>query len=172
MNAESRQLLRSIRVLTSIVIAGLIASGLTAFPLLHEVDILRRASSAGFFPTSVAAWIEKVHEGLHVTYGAYPFIPYGTDWLAFGHLIIALFFVGVFLDPVRNAWLVRAGKMACLLVIPAALICGEIRGIPLWWRAIDCAFGIGGFIPLWFAGRLIRRLANSNLVAARSLRID
>ena len=23
-------------------------------------------------------------------------------------------------------------------------------GIPLWWRLIDCSFGVFGIIPLWF----------------------
>jgi hypothetical protein len=48
--------------------------------------------------------------------------------------------------------------IACVLVVPTALICGAARGIPLWWRAIDSSFGIVGFIPLWLAARMIRRL--------------
>jgi hypothetical protein len=36
------------------------------------------------------------------------------------------------------------------MVIPWALIFGAVRGIPFWWRLIDCSFGIFGFIPLWF----------------------
>jgi hypothetical protein len=59
---------------------------------------------------------------------------------------------------VRNVWLLRAGMIACALVIPIALICGAVRGIPLWWRAIDSCFGIFGFIPLWMAARMTRRL--------------
>ena len=99
-----------------------------------------------------------MHEGLNATQRAYPFLAYGTDWLAFGHLIIALFFIGPLIDPVRNVWVIRAGQIACALVIPLALICGEIRGIPLWWRAVDCSFGVFGFLPLWYAHRLIRQL--------------
>ena len=55
------------------------------------------------------------HDGLDATYAAYPFIAYGTDWLAFGHLIIALFFVGPMIDPVRNVFVLRAGWWACAL---------------------------------------------------------
>jgi len=61
-------------------------------------------------------------------------------------------------DPVRNIWTVRAGMIACVFVIPIALICGAIREIPLWWRGIDSLFGVIGFIPLWLAWRMIRGL--------------
>jgi hypothetical protein len=83
---------------------------------------------------------------------------YGTDWLAFGHLAIALFFIGPLIDPARNIWVIQAGLIACVAVIPLALICGPIRGIPIYWRLIDCSFGIGGFIPLWLALKLARQL--------------
>jgi hypothetical protein len=72
----------------------------------------------------------------------YPFIAYGTDWLAFGHLVIALFLVGPLMQPVRNIWCLRVGMAACVLVIPLALICGPIRGIPFGWQCIDSAFGL------------------------------
>jgi hypothetical protein len=36
------------------------------------------------------------------------------------------------------------------LIIPYALIFGGLRGIPLWWRLVDCSFGVFGFIPVWF----------------------
>jgi len=26
---------------------------------------------------------------------------------------------------------------------------GAVRGIPFWWRLIDCSFGIFGIIPLF-----------------------
>jgi hypothetical protein len=155
MNADKRRLLSRIRILIGIVIGGLVVSGLTAFPLLHETELLHRWLAGSSLPTPFTSWIEKVQEALRATDRAYPFLSYGTDWLAFGHLVIALFFIGPFLDPVRNAWVVRAGMIACLLVIPTALICGEIRGIPLWWRAIDSSFGIFGFLPLCVVNRFI-----------------
>ena len=167
MTSESRNLLRRIRILIGIVIAGLIVSGVTAFPLVHEVDLLHGWLRTHSAPTALTVWIEKVRQGLHVVDTNYPFLAYGTDWLAFGHLVIALFFFGPLIDPVRNIWVVRAGQIACVFVLPIAVICGEIRGIPLWWRAIDCAFGIFGFLPLWLAERLIRRLEVSNRVAAQ-----
>lgn len=51
---------------------------------------------------------------------------------------------------VRNRWLFDFGLIACVLVIPYALVFGGLRGIPIWWRLIDCSFGVIGFIPLWF----------------------
>jgi hypothetical protein len=31
--------------------------------------------------------------------GAYPFLAYGTDWLAFAHIVIAVFFIGPLVKP-------------------------------------------------------------------------
>jgi len=80
----------------------------------------------------------------------HPFLFYATDWLAFGHFVIAIVFIGALRDPVRNRWLFDFGLIACVLVIPYALVFGGLRGIPIWWRLIDCSFGVFGFIPLWF----------------------
>lgn len=49
--------------------------------------------------------------------------------------------------------------IACLLVIPLALICGPIRGIPWFWRIVDCSFGVFGLIPLIVARRMILRMS-------------
>src|SRR6185503_8060891 len=94
------------------------------------------------------------------TYQKYPWVAYGTDWLAFGHFVIALFFIGAFIDPVRNVWILYAGLIACVLVLPLALICGPIRGIPLGWRLIDCSFGVIGGLPLIYALKRIPTLSN------------
>jgi hypothetical protein len=32
------------------------------------------------------------------------------------------------------------------------------RGIPFWWRLIDCSFGIFGTIPLWLCLKWKREL--------------
>ena len=62
------------------------------------------------------------------------------DWLAFGHIVIAVAFLGAWRDPVGNRWLFDFGLIACVLVIPWALVFGALRGIPWWWRLIDCSF--------------------------------
>jgi hypothetical protein len=142
---------------------GLVLSGITAFPLLHELNLLCAILGVpnvhhpdGY--SGLPWWILLVRQGLEQTYSRFPFIAYGTDWLAFGHLTIAFFFVGPWIDPARNIWVLRAGLIACIGVIPLALICGPIRGIPVYWRLVDCSFGVIGFVPLWLALRLARKL--------------
>lgn len=100
----------------------------------------------------------KVRDALVDIDVRYPFIPYGFDWLAFGHLVIAVAFVGPLRDPVRNVWVIHFGMIACLMVVPFALLMGPLRGIPFGWRLIDCLFGIGGLLPLWLCLRDVRAL--------------
>ncbi|MGI4828667.1 MAG: hypothetical protein ACRYFU_10835 [Janthinobacterium lividum] len=96
----------------------------------------------------LSTWIERVFQALQDTNARYPFLAYGTDWLAFAHLVIAVVFIGPYLDPVRNKWVVTFGLIACAAVVPLALIAGAVRGIPLPWRFVDCSFGVIGCIPL------------------------
>ncbi len=67
--------------------------------------------------------------------------------------MIALAFVSVWRDAVRNIWIVEWAMLACVLVWPLAFICGPLRGIPLGWRIVDCLFGVFGLIPLWIGRR-------------------
>lgn len=154
MNRETT-LLRRLRWLTGFFIAGLVASGVTAIPLQTELAWLTHAM--GFDLTTCAEkmsalgfWLMSVRHALDSTAEQFPFLFYGTDWLAFGHFVIAIAFIGALHDPVRNRWLFDFGLIACVLVIPYAFVFGGLRGIPLWWRLIDCSFGVFGFIPLWF----------------------
>jgi hypothetical protein len=147
---------------------GLVVSGATAFPLetelrwavsvLHNPSIEPLAQSTHLLP-----WIERVYQAVVQTNAQYPFLAYGTDWLAFGHLVIAAAFVGPYIDPVRNKWFVTFGLIACAGVIPLALIAGPIRGIPFWWRMIDSSFGIVGCIPLLLVRRSITALERESL---------
>lgn len=109
------------------------------------------------FP-DLSLWIGKVHEGILRTSYQYPFISYGTDWLAFAHILIAILFIGILKDPVKNIWVIQFGIIACLLVVPAAIIFGHIRGIPFFWQIIDCSFGIFGLMPLALAYKYTRQL--------------
>lgn len=156
-------LLRRYRIALGAFIAGLVLSGVTAFPLLHELELLARllgipADAAPASLDGLRFWIATVREGLRATHATYPWMAYGTDWLAFGHLVIALFFVGPWRDPVANAWVLKIGLVACLGVLPLALVCGAIRGIPFYWRLIDCSFGVIGALPLWYCLKLTPRL--------------
>lgn len=158
---ERAQLLRQIRLWLGLFIAGLILSGITAFPLEWELGLLARWLDADLSApeSSLRWWIARVHQALTETGRAHSFLAYGTDWLAFGHIVIALFFIGPWIDPVRNAWVLKVGLVACAGVIPLALICGPIRGIPFYWRLIDCSFGVFGAVPLLISLKLSKRLA-------------
>jgi hypothetical protein len=157
--AGAGRLLARIRLCIAIFIAGLILSGVTAIPLTRELSILYRALHYfGVSSGSFHEWIQQVFAALLDTKARYPFLHYGTDWLAFGHFVVAIAFIGPFRDPVRNVWVIQFGMIACVLVVPFALVFGAVRGIPWWWRMIDCSFGIFGVIPLTFALRLTRRL--------------
>lgn len=147
-----QQLQARIRWVTCLFIAGLFLSGATAIPLLTEVNFLVN-SSLGGGASELGQWLLRVRDALAETQKAHPFLFYGTDWLAFGHFMIALVFVGAMRDPVRNRWLFDYGLIACALLLPYALIFGELRGIPFWWRLVDCSFGVFGAIPLWFCRR-------------------
>jgi hypothetical protein len=140
-------LLARIRGWTLFFIAALVFSGLTAIPLQPELDLLVRwfAQDPNSF---LGSWLLQVQSGIHDVNARWPFIGLGTDWLAFGHIIIGLGFIGLLRDPIRNEWLITWGIMACLLVIPWAWIFGTVREIPWGWRLIDCSFGIGGLVPM------------------------
>ena len=49
-------------------------------------------------------------------------------------MAIAIAFIGAWRDPVRNKRLFQFGMMACVAVVPWALMFGAVRGIPLGWR--------------------------------------
>lgn len=137
-------LLRSIRVWLAIVILGLFLSGVTAFPLQHELDfVVRIAAHLNLAEHAPALndWFLRVDHALADTNARYPFLAYGTDWLAFAHIVIAVLFVGPYLDPIRNKWVITWGLINCVGIFFLALIAGPIRGIPVYWRLIDCSFG-------------------------------
>lgn len=164
-SAESARLLRTIRIWITLFIIGLVLSGVTAFPLRWEIGILNQlfgeSSRIGGLIPPLGEWISYVHRGVDSLTDEQAFLFYGTDWLAFAHLVIAVAFIGPWRDPVRNIWVIEFGLIACAMVIPLALICGSIRGIPFWWRLIDCSFGVFGAVPLLIVWRLIKRLEAS-----------
>lgn len=141
------QIVSNIRRWLAWFMAALVLSGLTAFPLEWELQVLFKL--APYLPNFLSEWIRLIYFGLKETYAAYPFMAYGTDWLAFAHLVIALVFIGPYRDPIRNIWVLEFGMLACAAVIPLAFIAGAVRDIPVFWRLLDCSFGIIGFIPLW-----------------------
>jgi hypothetical protein len=159
------KLITKIRVCLVLFVIGLVLSGLTAFPLERETGMLSHLFGVSAGPQlgepALHTWLRRVHEGIAVTNRAYPFMAYGTDWLAFAHLVIAIAFLGPLRDPVRNKWVLEFGIIACAGVVPLALIAGPIRGIPLYWRLIDCSFGIIGVIPLLICLRYVRQIEHA-----------
>ena len=157
------QSLRHARIAIGIVMLGLFVSGVTAFPIESElralVPLVQRTSMASFALQSfLLPWLSRVLQALEETNASYPFLAYGTDWLAFAHVILAILFVGPFVNPVRNKWVLQFGLIACAGVLPLAFIAGPIRTIPFAWRLIDSSFGVFGCIPLLIALREVRRL--------------
>jgi len=161
--ASSGTIRRRIRLWLIVFIVGLLLSGVTAFPLDAEVgwldSSLHTATLQPFAEyTGLLPWVDRIHQAVRVTNNQYPFLAYGTDWLAFAHIVIAIVFIGPYIDPVRNKWIITFGLIACAGVIPLALIAGHIRGIPLGWRLIDCNFGLFGSIPLFLCRKAILTL--------------
>jgi hypothetical protein len=130
--------LRAIRLWLSFFIAGLIFSGVTAFPLEGELHwfllVLRTGplrDTAEY--THLLPWITRGCSGISMTNKQYPFLAYGTDWLAFAHLVIAVAFLGPYRDPVRNNSIITFGLFACgelfhLRSSPAPYAAFRLRG--------------------------------------------
>jgi len=136
----------------------LMLSGITAFATytelkwLVDIHLFNNNSLLG-------GWIYKVFLALQDTNDKHPLLFYGYDWLAFAHIVIGLAFIGPFRDPVRNKWIIDWGTIACIGVLPLALIAGPLRDIPWYHILIDCSFGIIGIIPLLVVRRWIGQLA-------------
>ena len=114
MQLSEPQQMRRLRVWTAFFIFGLVVSGLTAIPLETELAMLERLAGQG--SDGLAGWIHRVADALRETNAKFPFLAYGTDWLAFGHLVIAVVFIGAWRDPVRNKWLfqkLRCARWSC-----------------------------------------------------------
>ena len=147
-----------IRFWTLFFMAGLLLSGATAVPIQSDLERaesllgedLRRRRTDPAQRGGVAAEHPRQRERHRGTRASHVL---RMDWLAFGHVVVALAFIGALRDPVRNRWLYQFGMMACALVPPWAFVFGHLRGIPLWWQGIDAAFGVLGFIPMWLCHR-------------------
>ena len=163
---ERTRLTRSIRRWVVLFMIALALSGATAFALETE---LRWLTAVWPVTNAIYPWLARVTDAIAYTNTHYPFMAYGYDWLAFAHLVIALAFIGVLRDPVRNKWVIEFGMLACIGVFPLAMIAGAIRGIPIYWRLIDCSFGVFGLIPLAIVYRKIRALERMTAIACPSI---
>jgi hypothetical protein len=123
----------------------LLISGLTAIPVEWEISLAKRFFD---FDSAIGIWLNNIFQSINETGTKYPWLFYGYDWLAFAHVVLAIVFIGPYRDPLKNKWVIEFGMIACLLIIPFAMVAGYFRGIPFWWRLIDCSFGIIGLLPL------------------------
>ena len=158
MNIEQEKLKRQVQFILHVFIAGLVFSGITAFPIHTELEYAHTLVVKFNLDNPLSQWLETVYNGVHAVDTAYPFIAYGTDWLAFAHLVLAVLFIGIVNNPVRNIWVIQFGLIACVSVFPLALIAGNLRGIPFFWQLIDCSFGVVGGILLWMCYRKVKIL--------------
>ena len=53
--------------------------------------------------------------------------------------------------------------LACIAIIPLAFIAGPVRGIPFYWKCIDCSFSVFGIIPLYLLRNWIKKLEKINV---------
>lgn len=134
-----------IRIGLLLFIAGLFISGVTAFPLESELKILTQILEPN---TTIGLWIFEVYIAVSDTNSSYPYLSYGTDWLAFAHLLFAVLFIGPLKKPIQNIWVIEFGIIACIAIFPLALIAGSYRQIPFFHQLIDCAFGVIGLMIL------------------------
>lgn len=141
-------LLKVIKRTVVLFITLLVLSGITAFPLQTELNYIVKIVEANQNNGLIYVWLVDVNSAINDINLKYPFVFYGTDWLAFAHIVISIFFIGVYKEPVKNVWITKTGIISCLLIFPLAFIAGYVRGIPLFWQLIDCSFGAFGLIPL------------------------
>ena len=79
--------LRKLRFWLACFVIGLLLSGLTAFPLTWELEILAKMLGAPLDATpaqfsGLVEWIVRVRNALRETDAKFPFLAYGYDWLA------------------------------------------------------------------------------------------
>jgi hypothetical protein len=147
-----------IKICMYIIIIGLFLSGITAFPIQTELELFANNNSAN---SPIANWLHTIYNAIKTTNQNYPWLSYGTDWLAFAHVMLAILFIGPLINPVKNKWVIQFGIIACLSIFPLAFIAGSVRHIPLFWQFIDCSFGVFGCVPLFVALRDIQLLEGS-----------
>jgi hypothetical protein len=148
---------RKVKRMILFFIIALLVSGFTAIPLEEQLTIAIPFTKN---ISTINQWLLQVQDGIVTTRKNFPFLFYGYDWLAFAHFLFGILFIGVYKNPVKNIWIIEFGLIACALIIPFALGFGYLRGLPFWWRLIDCSFGVFGFIALQYCYTKIKLLEN------------
>lgn len=155
MNPVLNQLKFKFRFMLGFFMIALCLSGATAIPVEEQLTLIlpHLDNTKG-----IGHLLQQVLTAVQYTKQHYPFLLYGYDWLAFAHFVIAVAFIGPLKNPVRNIWVLQFGIIACVMVIPFALVFSTLRGLPLWWCAIDCSFGVIGALPLYYCYRKAKQM--------------
>jgi hypothetical protein len=151
-----KKLLFKTRTMLVFFAVSLAISGITAFPVETELHWL--VSHPNLIPDFMEGFIKDAYVSISYTNRNYPSLAYGYDWLAFAHVVFAMLFIGPWRSPVKNIWVIEWAMLACIAIMPVAMIAGPIRQIPFYWRLIDCSFGVIGIIPLWICRKWIKQL--------------
>jgi hypothetical protein len=109
---EESKLRIRIRNLIVLFVIGLVLSGITAFPI--ETELALAYAKISSFPGYLQNWISAVYLAVKSTNENYPYLSYGTDWLAFAHIVISVAFIGPLRDPVKNIWVIQFGMISVL----------------------------------------------------------
>jgi hypothetical protein len=139
---------------------GLVLSGISAFPIVNELSWLYEHVMMN--PEFMREWLFTVYQAVKFINQTYPSLSYSTDWLAFAHLLFAVLFACALKDPVKNIWVIEFGIIAAIDIFPLAFIAGGIRGIPIFWRLIDCSFGVITLVVLLPCYYMIKKLIHLN----------
>lgn len=145
--------MKTIRFHLVLFVIILALSGITAFPIQTEINYMY--ANLKHFPLEFHEWITRLYNNMNSTPDV---MFYGTDWLAFAHIVISLFFVPVYLDPIKHKANLYVAMAACFMIFPLAFICGPIRNIPFFHQLIDCSFGVIGMLYLYFILKKINKL--------------
>jgi hypothetical protein len=160
---EENKLLFKIRVMLGVVIAGLLITTIAAFPIVTNIQLLDKVvgegTAIGNFLPPLGEWITYASSTVAELDRQHPFLFYASDWMVFAHMVIAIVFIGPWRDPVKNIWVIEWGMIACLVIIPTAMIAGEVREIPFFWRLVDSMFGVLCIIPLYLVRKWTIALA-------------
>jgi len=139
-----------------IVALGLFLSGVTIWPWHWELTVLIGVLQSVSAPQELIVLLQEILSDMSRLRSEESFVLYVADWLAFAHLVLTALFVMAMRDPVRNIMVVRFGILCCLTVPILAITCVPLRGIPLFWIAVDSSFAFAA-IPLWVALRDLKR---------------
>ncbi len=150
------RLRRRIRGWLWVFIVGLVFSGLTAIPLAWELDLL-----AHWVTPHGLLWRSGSGASGMACIETYAQAPFHGLWDGLAGVRASDYRPRVCRAAARTRPqpLGNYVRHDCLrLVVPWAMVFGSLRGIPFFWRLIDCSFGVFGIIPLWLCRRDIDRL--------------